>query len=425
MVRGSRKVIGVLGLALCMLAWARDAPAYSALAHEAIVDAAWDSSIVPALRARFKVSATDLRRARAFAYGGSLIQDIGYYPFSSRFFGDLTHYVRSGDFVEALVREASNADEYAFALGALAHYAADNTGHPLAVNRAVPVLYPDLRAKFGDEVDYADSPAAHLKTEFGFDVVQVARGKYATDAYHDFIGFEVSRPVLERAFRSIYGLEITKVFGDLDMSIGTFRWTVSTTIPEMTKVAWELKSKEIDALEPGMTRERFSFQMTRAGYEKEWGTTYKRPGFGHKLLAALLRVVPRFGPFKVAAFKPPTPQTERWFLDSFATTVERYRTMVAAAERGRLNLENRNFDTGRLVKAGDYTLVDKTYAELVHRLAARVNSNPGASPAETLANINAFYADASAPLETKKHKGEWKRLLRELGTLQPTHVTHD
>ena len=184
------------------------------------------------------------------------------------------------------------------------------------------MLYPDLRTKFGDEVDYGDNPAAHLKTEFGFDVVQVARGKYANDAYHDFIGFEVSKPLLERAFRSIYGLEITKVFADLDMSIGTFRWTVSTTIPEMTKVAWELKSKEIDALAPGITRERFSFQMTRAGYEQKWGTTYKRPGFGHKLLAALLRIVPRFGPFKVVAFKPPTPQTERWFLDSFATTVK-------------------------------------------------------------------------------------------------------
>jgi len=417
-VRGARQVITIAALsAACLLTGPRGAQGYSALAHEAIIDAAWQASIVPALRARFAVNVADLRRARAFAYGGSLIQDIGYYPFSSRFFGDLTHYVRSGDFIEALLRQSTDADEYAFALGALAHYAADTNGHPLAVNRAVPVLYPKLRAKFGDEVEYADNPAAHLKTEFGFDVVQVAGGKYASDAYHDFIGFEVSKPVLERAFKATYGLELTQVFGALDMAIGTFRWTVGSTIPEMTKVAWELKQKEIEALSPGITRDAFSFNLTRAEYEKGWGTTYKRPGFGHKLLAFLLRIVPRFGPFSVVAFKPPTAETERWFLDSVATTIERYRTMVRDAQRGGLSLQNRNFDTGQPVRAGDYTLVDKTYAELVHRLAA-LQAKGSTLPPAMLTNISAFYADADAPIETKRHKGDWTKLLRELSQLR-------
>ena len=401
----------------CLLTGTRIAQAYSALAHEAIIDAGWEASIVPALRARFALTAADLQRARAFAYGGSLIQDIGYYPFSSRFFGDLTHYVRGGDFIEALLRQATDANEYAFALGALAHYAADNNGHPLAVNRAVPVLYPKLRAKFGDEVEYADSPAAHLKTEFGFDVVQVARGKYASDAYHDFIGFEVAKPVLERAFKSIYGLELTDVFGALDVAIGTFRWTVGTTIPEMTKVAWQLKQKEIETLSPGITRDAFSFNLTRAEYEQGWGTTYKRPGFGHKLLSILLRIVPRFGPFSVVAFKAPTADTERWFLDSFTTTIERYRTLVRDAQRGALSLQNRNFDTGRPVRAGDYTLADKTYAELVHRLAA-LQAKGSTIPPAMLANIRMFYANADAPIETKRHKDDWTRLLRELAQLQ-------
>jgi hypothetical protein len=219
--RWRARVPAALALAVTFAAPGR-LSAYSALAHEAIIDAAWDGSIAPALRARFHPTDDELKRARAFAYGGSLIQDIGYYPFSSRFFGNLTHYVRSGDFIEALVRESSDVTEYAFALGALAHYAADNSGHPLAVNRAVPVLYPRLRARFGDVVNYAQNPAAHLKTEFGFDVVQVARGKYASGAYHDFIGFEVSKPVMERAFKDTYGLELKDVFGDLDLSIGTF-----------------------------------------------------------------------------------------------------------------------------------------------------------------------------------------------------------
>jgi Zinc dependent phospholipase C len=408
-------VPGTAALA-CVLA-AQNVSAYSALAHEAIIDAAWDASIVPALRARFHPADDELQRARAFAYGGCLIQDIGYYPFSSRFFGNLTHYVRSGDFVEAMLRDATDVHEYAFALGALAHYAADNDGHPLAVNRAVPVLYPKLRSKFGDVVNYAQNPAAHLKTEFGFDVVQVARGQYATAEYHNFIGFEVSKPVMERAFKETYGLELKDVFNSIDMSIGTFRWTVSTTIPGMTKVAWQLKEKEIVALTPGVTRESFTFTQTRTEYEKQFGTEYQRPTLRHKVLAALLRIVPRFGPFRPLAFEPPTAQTEAWFLDSFAKTVEYYRSLVADAARSRLPIANRNFDTGAPTKPGAYSLADETYAELVKRLA-KDKDTASQVPSRLLADLHAFYADPSAPIETKRHTKEWKSLLRDLDRLQ-------
>lgn len=413
-----RRRIGCCALtAVCMLAAPSPCAAYSALTHEAIIDAAWDASIEPALRARFHPSADDLKRARAFAYGGSLIQDIGYYPFSSRFFGNLTHYVRSGDFVEALIRESADVTEYAFALGALAHYAGDNRGHPLAVNRAVPVLYPELRQRFGDVVTYVENPSAHLKTEFGFDVLQVARGKYASGAYHNFIGFEVSKPVMERAFRSTYGLELEDVFESIDLSIGTFRWTVSSTIPGMTKVAWDLKEKEISALIPGATRESFSFSQTRAAYEQQWGAEYKRPGFRHKMLAGLLRVIPRFGPFKPLAFKPPTPETERWFLESFDKTVEYYRALVAAASQSRVSIANRNFDTNDPPRPGDYSLVDKTYAELVERLAKQSEPAPPIPP-ELRAQIKRFYADPSAPIETKRHRKDWNKLTRALEKIQ-------
>lgn len=412
-----RAIAGCALTAAVLLAKPGSVSAYSALAHEAIIDAAWDGSIEPALRARFHPTPEDLKRARAFAYGGSLIQDIGYYPFSSRFFGDLTHYVRSGDFVEALIRESADLTEYAFALGALAHYAGDNRGHPLAVNRAVPILYPKLRERFGDLVTYEQNPSAHLKTEFGFDVVQVARGKYASGAYHDFIGFEVSKPVMERAFKSIYGLELNDVFESIDLSIGTFRWTVNTTIPGMTKVAWELKQKEIEALTPGQTREGFTFAQTRAAYEQKWGTGYKEPALRHKIGAFLLRIVPRFGPFRPLAFKPPTAETERWFVDSFERTVDYYRTLVNAAARSQLSIANRNFDTGALTKPGEYSLVDKTYAQLVERLAKRSDGSASIPPA-LLTQIRAFYADRSAPIETKKHKKEWVKLTRALDQLE-------
>src|SRR5579864_7510213 len=189
-------------LLLLLVAFAPAAEAYSVLTHEAIIDASWDRELKPLLLARFPGTTDDqLRDAHAHAYGGAIIQDMGYYPFGSKFFSDLTHYVRSGDFIVALIRESQDLNEYAFALGALAHYAADNQGHPIGVNRAVPILYPELGSKFGKTVTYWDNPLSHIRTEFGFDVLQVAQGRYATDQYRKFIGFKVSKPLLERADR--------------------------------------------------------------------------------------------------------------------------------------------------------------------------------------------------------------------------------
>ncbi|PYU79244.1 MAG: hypothetical protein DMG51_17610 [Acidobacteria bacterium] len=191
-------------LIVILLALPTPVHAYAVLAHEAIIDAAWETHIRPLLLKKFpQATEEDLSRAQAYAYGGAIIQDMGYYPYGSPFFSDLTHYIRSGDFIQALLRDAKDINEYAFAVGALAHCAADNDGHRLGTNRAVPILYPGLRKKFGDSVSFEDSRLAHVKTEFGFDVLEIARERYAPDSYHDFIGFEVSRPVLEQAFLEV------------------------------------------------------------------------------------------------------------------------------------------------------------------------------------------------------------------------------
>src|SRR5215831_15922633 len=183
----------VVALILTAVA-ARPSFAYSVLAHESNIDTEWEKGIVPVLLERFPDTQPDeLSAARAYAYGGCVIQDLGYYPFGDHFFSDLLHYVRTGDFVVALIQDARNVNELAFALGALAHYAADTNGHAIAVNRSVAILYPKLRAKFGDLVTYADSPSRHIMVEFSFDVVQAATGRYAPDAYHKFIGFEVAK----------------------------------------------------------------------------------------------------------------------------------------------------------------------------------------------------------------------------------------
>jgi zinc dependent phospholipase C len=285
-------------------------------------------------------TAEDLKAAHAFAYGGCIIQDMGYYPFGSHFFTDLTHYVRSGAFVEAMLRNAQNINDYAFALGSLAHYAADNNGHRIAINRAVPLLYPKLQRKFGNEVTYEDDPGAHLKTEFGIDVLQVARGRYVSDRYRQFIGFEVSKPLLERAFLETYGLELDDVFGDVDLAIGSYRRSVSSIIPKMTRVAWELKKDDIEKSIPGITRQTFLYNLSRASFEKQWGKNYRESGFGTKVIAFLVRWVPKVGPFKALEFRTPTPEVEKLFAQSIDATLAQYRSLLAAEAARSLQLAN-------------------------------------------------------------------------------------
>src|SRR5882724_9011096 len=214
-------------LLLPFLLFPQFSQSYSVLTHEQIVDLLWKDQIQSLLLMRFPQSTEDeLRKAHAYAYGGCVIQDMGYYPFGSHYFSDLVHYVRSGDFVESLLRDSAEVNEYAFALGALSHYAADNSGHP-AINQVVALQFPKLQKKYGNAVTYAEDPKAHIRTEFGFDMVQVAKNRYTSDRYHDLIGFEVSKPLLERAFQETYGLKLEDVFGSTDLAIGSYRRSVS------------------------------------------------------------------------------------------------------------------------------------------------------------------------------------------------------
>src|SRR5258708_21905328 len=137
----------------------------------------------------------------------------------------------------ALLRDSQDIYEYSFALGAMAHYAADNNGHRTATNRAVPVLYPKLRKKFGDSVSYEDDKLAHVKTEFAFDVLEVAKERYAPESYHDFIGFEVAPRVLEQAFHQTYGLDLKKVLVGEDRALNSYRNAVRNLLPKPTCIA--------------------------------------------------------------------------------------------------------------------------------------------------------------------------------------------
>lgn len=416
-IQNSRRaaIFFALALVFAQVCIVQTCAAYSVLTHEEIVDLAWKDNLLPMLKKRFPAATDDeLKKAHAFAYGGSLVQDMGYYPFGNKYFSDLTHYVRSGDFILNLMREASDLNEYAFALGALAHYSADNCGHP-TINQAVGIEFPKLGRKYGKEVTYEDDPKAHIRTEFGFDVTQVAKNRYTSDRYHDFIGFEIAKPVLERAFQDTYGIPLTDVIPKEDLAIGTFRRAISHVLPEMTRVALIARKKEMVAETPNFRAREFRYYLSRTSYQREWGKGYRRPGFGTRLLAFFLRFMPKIGPFRALSFKIPTQKTEDLYIASVDKTVEDYTKLLHETAAGELKLTNTDFDTGHATRAGEYGLTDKAYAHLVDQLAAR--NFEGVGP-DLRSNILAFYSDPGAPLATKKKPEDWQKTQDQLEKLR-------
>jgi hypothetical protein len=388
---------------------------YSVLTHEEVVDLLWKDEIQPLLLKRYPAATSDeLHQAHAYAYGGSVLQDMGYYPFGSKYFSDLVHYVRTGDFVNALIEQSSDINEYAFALGALAHYASDNTGHS-TINRVVGIDFPKLRKKYGDEVTYADDPKTHIRTEFGFDMVQVAKNRYTSDSYHDFIGFEVSKPLMERAFLQTYGLKLSDVFGSEDLSIGTFRHAIATVIPQMTRAALINRRKEIVHDTPNFNEKTFLYHLSRTTYKKQWGTTYRKPKVGARILAFFLKIVPKIGPFKALAFTIPTTQTEDMYIKSINSTVDDYGALLHNVNAGKIELTNLDCDTGHPTSLGEYSLADKTYAHLLDDLSK--NQFAGLTSA-LKQNILGFYGNPHSPVVSKKDKKAWDKTLSQLEALK-------
>lgn len=388
---------------------------YSVLTHEEIVDLVWTSEIRPLLVQRFpQLTEAEITEAHAYAYGGSVIQDLGYYPFGNKEFSDLLHYVRSGDFVLELLSESQDVDEYAFALGALSHYTSDIVGHP-AVNQAVALRYPKLRAKYGNSVRYAQDATAHLKVEFGFDTLQVAKNRYASDQYHEFIGFKVARPLLERTFQVVYGLQLKDVLTHEDLAIGSYRYSVSRLIPEMTKVALQMRKKDLIRETPNFSKKQFLYRLSRSDYEKQWGKTYTKPGFGTRLLSGLLRFFPKIGPFKGMGFDNPTPKTEDLYITSINATVDQYRAYLREVRANRLVSPNLDLDDGKATKAAEYTLADETYANLLDKLSGI--KFEGVSP-QLRDNILEFYSGYPMAVPSRNNLTLPQKVLKELDGLR-------
>ncbi len=421
-----------------MLAWLLLAPltapldAYSVLSHEALIDAAWDSVIVPLLLRRFpNAKPAELRAAHAYAYGGCVIQDLGFYPLGNHFFSNLTHYARTGDFVLALVKESRTVDEYAFALGALSHYVADNVGHPLAVNLAVPDMYPSLRRQYGNQVTYEDNPRAHIMTEFSFDVVQITGAGYLPRTYHNFIGFQVPKDLLNRAFQETYGLQLGGVFFWEGLSLKLYKVSAGEIIPALGDGVWRHQRKRLKRLNPQLVAPRFKYRLAPGNYQRpsntrqrllrprewRWKQTAQRANIYlvSRFVVALIEILPKVGSLSTLRFKPPTLQVQGLFIDSFDEAVSSYESNLLNLRDGDVALPENNLDTGKPLVAGEYELADETYAQWLHDLVKHHFRN--LSP-DVRQDILKFYANLQAPIATQKKPGRWMKILSELDSLR-------
>ena len=412
-----RRLLLVLA-GLGLLALARPAAAYSVLTHQANVDSCWVPCFVPALSARYpNATPAELKEAKAYAYGGAIVQDMGYYPFGSHLFTNLTHYVRSGDFVRNLLLEAQNRNQYAFALGAMAHYAADLKGHGLGTNKALPEMFPELKAKYGNTVTYEQAPLEHKQAEFGFDVVQMAAGRYRTDAYHDFIGFKVEKDVLERAFLKTYGLALGAVTVNVDLSIASFRFSVRQLIPVVARAAWRTNRHEIRRVTPGARRREYTYKQSKSQYHKEYGSGYEQPGFGARLLSAFIGILPKVGPLRALKVAVPSAQAQATYRASFRQTVREYCSLLNEQQKSRAALPNIDFDTGKETHLGEYPLADETYGEWLRKLAK--DDFKALSPPMKQHILSFFANPGKAPADAdEKEKDKRKETLEALAKLR-------
>jgi hypothetical protein len=380
-------------LLLLTIFGATNSPGYSVLTHQELIDLAWNDSIRPMLLARFPGATEEqLRVAHAYAYGGASIQDMGYYPFGKQFFSNLTHYVRSGDFIAWLFRNSRTIDEYAFAIGALSHYMGDSIGHSEVINPATAVEFPKLERKFGRAVTYDESPHGHIRTEFAFDVEELGNSDFAPPAYLRFIGFNVPRKFLEQAFINTYGFDIHEVLGRAHPALRSYRTSVRSIIPAVAEAEVVLHRRQFPPHSDDEAYRKFAERIARTNYERQWKHTYRGPGIKAHLLAVLVLIAPKIGSASDLAIKIPNLTTEEWYLRGVNDTVDAFHNIlqkISADYGGTVRLTNIDLDTGDRVKRGDYPLADQTYAQLL----ARITSKPDRTiTADLKRNIIDYYA---------------------------------
>ena len=417
-----RNVLRGSALVLCLLLICPPARAYSLLTHEQLIDLTWQSSIVPLIRSRYpSVNDKQLEEARSYAYAGCVVQDIGYYPFGDEFYSNLTHYVRTGDFVVHLYRAAKNPNELAFAIGALSHYIGDNIGHAQATNRAVPVEFPKLAAKYGSVVSYGEGEHAHVQTEFAFDINEIAHRRFAPARYLRHVGLNLSTEQLATAFYDTYGLsEDFSRARFRRVNVSGFRFAVRSFIPRIAYAVTLLQRRHMPPDSGSPDQQKLTAEVAQVAAENNWAHYRRKPGIGTYSLAGLIFILPKVGPLKLVAVKGPTSATEEEYVRSVNQSVDALKATLERFGKPHQTLPNRDLDTGAPTRPGGYRLADETYAKLLHRLVADPKHTV---PPGLKADIEGFYANPAAPIRTRKDPQKWAQVQAGLETLKTMPVS--
>lgn len=410
-------------LALALLLLSPSGRAYSVQTHEQLIDLTWKQSIRPLLLKRFpNMTEAQLHEAHAYAYGGCAIQDLGYYPFGKPFFSDLTHYVRPGDFILNLIRDAQTPDELAFAIGALSHYIGDTIGHSEAINEAVAIEFPKLAKKYGPIVTYDQGEHPHVRTEFALDVNEISKRRFAPSAYLRHVGLEIPGPLLRRAFFQTYGLDLPKIIGRKRPVMRGYRFAVRNFLPRISYAEVILHRSHFPPDTPGPDFDKLSKDLAQSDFENGWDQYRKKAGIGTYMLAGVIFILPRIGPLSDAAIRVPNPHTQDLYVKSLNNSTETLRRALANFDAIATFVPNRDLDTGAAVKPGAYRLTDETYAQL---LAVITHNQSQPVPSGLKRNITAYYADPAAPICTKKNPQKWAEVQAELKQLATMPTTQE
>ena len=402
-----------IGRWFCVLLLLLPQPAapYSVQTHEQLIDLTWSRSIAPLLQSRYpRITKEQLQEAHAYAYGGAAIQDLGYYPFGKAFFSDLTHYVRSGDFILSLIRDSHNPDELAFAVGALSHYVADSIGHPQGVNPSVGIEFPHLAERYGPIVTYEQGKHAHVRTEFAFDVNEIAKNRFASPRYLKHVGLSVPEPLLRRAFLETYGLDMKHSLGYKRPVVRGYRFAVRNFFPQIAAAEVVLHKNSMPNDTPGKPFDQLRAELAHADFENGWSQYPRGPRLRSRLLAALIFVLPKVGPLSDLAIRGPNQGTEELYVESLNNAISSLRRILNHFSSVQSSLPNLDLDTGSRTQPGAYRLTDETYASLIHRLAAHPDQK---LPAGLKQDIALYYSDPAAT-NTRKDPKHWAQLLRDL-----------
>jgi len=416
-----------LGVLAALLFIPRPQFAYSVQTHEQLIDLAWKPAIVPLLLARYPgLTASQLDEAHAYAYGGCAIQDLGYYPFGNQFFSNLTHYVRTGDFIRSLLRNAHNADEFAFAIGALSHYVGDTTGHSLAINPSVASDFPSLRAKYGRSVSYDENPHAHVRVEFAFDINELAHRRFAPSRYLAHVGIQVATDLLARAFDETYGLHLDNILGPHRQrpSFGSYKFAVRRFLPRIAYAETVLHRRRMPSDIDDREFQQFEQAFTQSDSENNWEQYRKHAGIGTYMLAGLIYILPPIGPLADLRIKGPDQPTEQAYVRSINVTTGRLRHLladIAARDTPAIirDLPNQDLDTGLPTAPGTYRLTDQTYAQLLHQIT---QPSFGTIPAGLVQDVENYYSNPAGPNSSKRNPKAWAQVLADLAVL-PTLPT--